>query len=440
VSTHLGSCQFSIPNGSTTAITPTVTWDDAGSGRTITALLFVARSGANGSSATGNLSGSFGMTDGTRHWATGKFKTDNATASNGGMRVTNDGVLVECDTATPGAATGLLVFTSFGSANDQFTVTPSDAFLLDHDVKVFAVYDSDGQAYVHQAALPGATGAFSVTGIPFQPKAGIFIQSFPINIDSGNATIAYSLGLVDAAANQAVVFHRYEDAATANYVHGGLNTSLMIALPGGTIGGAHGSAVSFTSWTSDGFTGNRTVGTNGRQYAVLLIGGSDTNKLVMTTAQDATGTFGLAVAGLTPRAAILIADNVSIASQAACAEATQVSVGFCSPESQWAQTFVSANRETVGGGQETEEYSRGVTNATMIHYDRTGVDTLAAAGIIVESAWADELLTLDQTDADTVEYLIAALIFGAVFGTGTSPRLVNRAGVTHSLVNNGLVG
>jgi hypothetical protein len=77
----------------------------------------------------------------------------------------------------------------------------------------------------------------------------------------------------------------------------------------------------------------------------------------------------------------------------------------------------------------TEEYSRSTNDKLLTHYDRTGADTFTAVGEVEESAWADEQVTLNQSDANPTAVFMALLVYGDAFtppGGGTATETMHR--------------
>src|SRR3990167_8212879 len=103
---------FTITGGSSAAISPALTWSDAGS-HTPQVLLLYYHTGAVGT-VTGDQIVGAGMTDGTRHFTTCYMNDDAVVATNAGQYLSNAAVLVETD--VPETKSGQIDFTSFGTA------------------------------------------------------------------------------------------------------------------------------------------------------------------------------------------------------------------------------------------------------------------------------------------------------------------------------------
>lgn len=426
--------QFSIPNGSTAAITPSLTWSDAGS-HTPQAILFLGRSGTNASANTSHIYASEGFTDGTTHFTAGIYQADAASATVGASRVADGGVIVETDNGTE---SGLLGFTSFGT--DQFTVTPSNAFLVDWDVKFIAFAGLTG-AKVLNSTVATTTGNFSKTGVGFQGDTGFFMLGRGGTMNGGGtATGLFSFGFVDNGGLMGGIFNRYiMGGVTSNYIWGACSTAEIMARCN-TSATTHVASTAFVSWDADGYTLNQLIADGtGYQYGSLILKGI-TSKRVTTAHQTGTGTFNVAVSGVTPKCVVGLCDNTNTATNSSSTEAASVTIGAHTAGAQWSQQYLSYNAEVVGGGSPTEEYSLGVTDKFMLHHVRSAANTFSAQGEIAKSSFTNEQVTLDQVDADTSGFFVPMLVMGETYTPGASyEKEIVRRGIARGLAR-GLVG
>lgn len=404
---------FTITAGSTTTISPTVTWDDAGS-HTPQALLLFHHGGATGTT-TGSMNGSMGMTDGTTQYAMAWNHDDAVATSDTGSRVTNAGCLNECQ--RDGVETGRLAFSSFGT--DTFSLTVPDAFTFT-TTGYYIAFTGYTNAKVMIWQQPTATGSFSRTGAGFQADCGIFMQvansaNMPNNITANNGV---SFGWATASA-QAAVGQRCKNGSTSNYTWGQISTSYCVVQPN-TSATTPANAFSLTSFDSDGITCNMAyANASANHFGVLLLeGGSPV--ATTTAAQTSTGTWNVTVTGVTPSLVLGMAHSGVTATQTNADEDGMQSIGALTSGAQFAIQWYEYNAETLGT---SESYTRGATDKFLIHYDRTASDTLSATGEIAKSALADEQVTLNQSDADTAAVLIPLLVLGQAYTGGGGPSI-----------------
>lgn len=417
---------FSIASGSTAAITPTITWSDAGT-HTPQALLLWCRAGT-GVSTTHNFF-SYGMTDGTNHLTVAVASEDAVSASNTAVYRTNDAPLAECTTG--GVVSGLANFTSFGS--NQFTLTPSDAFQTSAEgfYIAFSGYDN---VLVHVSQVAGSTGNFSKTGVGFQATCGVFLFPSGVTLDAGGSGGFFSYGWATGASNQACIAYRHQDAATTNYSWGQVNTTdVMMRIANSATTPA--SQTRFVSFDSDGYTLNQVVSDGGSQYfygVLLLKGGVQT--AVTTTAQTSTGNFTVTTTGVLPDCVLMGTNMTATASQTNAVEGVSIGIGAHTTAGQWAFQHLLYNNENLNGGNLSEEYSVSATNRCFVHYDRAAANSFTVTGDIAKSSFAANQITLNQNDADTANVFIPVLAFGtttsassiAAISTGYMVRGTNR--------------
>lgn len=412
-------------SGSTSNIAPTVTWSDAGS-RAPQLLLVRYRSGTSGSVNTDKLDASWGMTDGTTQFGYGCMADDNATSANSAHRAVNTGVLVEVD--QDGNETGLMSFSSFGT--DTFTLTISNAFGTSGVIEYYCVAGLDNVAVkIYQEAT--ATGNYDRTGAGFDPTSAFLLYAGRNTINAGGALINCGFGMA-AGANQAGFAMRYRDAVTTDYIWNRISTSSVMArLDSTATTPAEESA--FVSFITDGIRLNKTIGAAANYFAVALMRGG-APQVVTTAAQTSVTTWAVTTTGTTPAGGILFAAPPATATETNGREGINFSIGDFAGSAQGALAIVSANRETLAGGQRSEEYSLNRTDACVLSYDRTGANTLSVVGLVSKSSSTGGSVTLSQDDADTSAILIAMLVLGDVdSGGGTTERHTTARGLARGL-------
>jgi hypothetical protein len=349
------------------------------------------------------------MSDGSTHFATGFFNSDGVTTSACGQRLVNNGVLVETDTA--GTETGLIALASRGS--DTFTLSVPNAFANSGVGEYYAVAGLDNVAVkIYQEAT--ATGNYDRTGAGFDPTSAFFLGIGGTTINAGGSLGNGSIGFA-AGANQAGYAFRYRPGQTADYLWNRISTAEVLARLND--GSTPAVASAFVSFITDGVRLDKTVGTTALYFGVALMRGG-APKVVTTAALTSVTTQDVAVSGMTPTGALFLAAPQATATETNGREGLNFSFGDFAGSNQGAMTIVAANRETLTGGQATEEYTLNRTDACVLDYDRTGADTLSAVGLISKSATDDEEITLSQDDADTAAILIAMLVFGDAFAGG----------------------
>jgi len=419
---------FTIPAADVSAVPIDFTglWSDGGS-HTPHAYLIQWRNGTAGSTGTGNAFWGRGFSDGTTHWAMAFAASDNVVASEGAGYVTNQAPLVEAALAS-GALTGLVNHTSF--AADTITITPSDALVNSISGQVIAFYDTLG-AKVMDETMPAATGSFSKTLVGFQGQSAIFLCGFGSTINQLTGTTIASMGWATSSSAQAMLLARVRDGQTTDYTMGQIATTGVMAIAG-TTGTAQSSEIQFTSFDADGYTANRISSTTQYRYGVLVLGSP---ALALTTAQrTAIETWGITCTGLTPTGVLVMAENPQTAAQTVASEGMHNAVGMATAASQGCVEIHGFANDTLNPNV-TEEYTRSENNKLLTHYDRTGADTFSIVGEVSQSAWADELLTLSQDDANATAVFMALLLFGDAFagGGGSTERQTLARGVARGL-------
>lgn len=399
---------FTIPTN-TNAIAPALTWSDAGS-HTPQLVLLRCVNGAGGT-GTGNTFVSQGMTDGTTQFTQCFASEDNVAASNSASYKNSTGVLSEI--GVNATLTGLIGFTSFGT--DVFTITPSDAFAQAAVGEYIAFAGFDNVA-VQVTQNSTSTGAVAKTGIGFQGTLAFFMGGLGATLATatgGNFGFGWATGGVQAALG-----YRVDDGATTDYTWGMVNTASVMIRPASTATTPE-DQTSFTSFDANGYTLNHDVSNGVAHYYAVAVCKGGTHLATTTTTQTGAGTFTKACAGLTPIAVLGFANYPATASETTNRESGNVAFGALTAATQFSLSVHAFNRETVGAGQTTEEHQRTSTAAFLEHYDRASTDSFTATGVITSSALADELVTLDQTDADTALCLVPLLIIGNAYaGSG----------------------
>lgn len=412
---------FSVPGASTTAISPSLTWSDAGS-HTPQAILFFCHIGAAGTHTADDGILGVGMTDGTRHFATYCRMRDGVNSTEARLYQSDNAPIVEINTS--GTLTGVVDFTSFGT--DTFTVTPSDAFAETHVVFyiAFAGYDN---AYCLARALPAGTGNFSDTNPGFLPNVAFVTGGFHSTIDAGTTGAKAGFGFASAAGAQFAASYNTRNAQTSNYTSG-LVKSGVVLVTASPATGAVQSEVALVSFDATGATFNHVTAGGANYFGTLFLKGGAV-VATTTTHQTGTGTFTAAATGVNPSLVIGLTNNTATASQSAGVEGAHFAVGaLLSSGTQWGINLHSYNNETLGGATVTEEYIHSGTDKFMPHFDRTAADTFAATGIITESSLASELITLDQTDANTALVYLPIIALGEVVAGGGSAIAAISAG------------
>lgn len=394
---------FLIPAGSTTAISPTLTWRGGGGSATPQALIFFTVNAAAGT-GTGHQFTFLGMTDGTRHFCQANYASDavNATVARGYVSNTAPGIELD----STGAKTGQLDFTSFGT--DTFTVTPSDAFVNAHTVYyiAFAGYTN---VRVQNDVTNTTNANFSITGLGFQPERAFFMggQTPDLDLADGIGRNCFSFA---TAVNQVLLgFSHRGNASTTDYTWGIVKSGSILNR---MVTSAESDNIALVSFDSDGATfSHSSASSNAQRFAGLYLkGGAAT--IALTTSRTSVGTFGVTVAGVNPSLVIGIANNTATASQSAPIEEGNITIGALTSGEQWSVVRYSSNRETLGGATVTEEYNISSATKFVLNHNRTGVDTLSAVGEVEKSSLASELVTLNQSDADTALTYLAIIALG----------------------------
>lgn len=417
--------QFSIPSGSSTTINRTKAshwfgnaWTDGGS-RAPQAALIIARSGTNGSSRANTIHWSNGISDGTNVYCNAGYSQDgNTSTTTTASRQITTGVILEI--AGAGEEIGLATI-SF--SNDQYTITIPNPFSVDMDVKV-VLFSS---AVVHLSQVSNSTGNFSKTGLgnlAAQDCAGIFLMGRSSVLDAGGSQDMFSLGFASASAGMGGVFRRALHAVSSNIIFGSITSSAVMArLTTGT--GAFSDSTAFVSWDSDGYTLNHLINDGSQyRYGVLIVKGSLSLGTSINARTD-TNNITKSCTGITPKFVLGLADGITTASTTNGVEGNRTLVGAMTPQGQWGHFLQTFNAEPLGGGSPTDEFSRGVTDAFIINYGRSAADTLSAEGIITFNAFDPDLITLNQSDADTATIFIPILVLGDSSGSADFSQSVN---------------
>lgn len=416
---------FTITGGSTADVVENaasgLAWSDAGT-HTPQWALFIAHQGSVGTNAA-DMRLSFGLTDGTRHYAASTYGSDNSTTSGfSATRCTNSGPVLMA--AFDGAEDGLANGCTFGS--NSITLTVSNAFPANT-----AVFYMVGAGYDNAEVLLGQRDTTTATNYDrtlavggFTPTCAIAINASDLTaLDTGSTGGAnMSLGWATGSSNQAMITNFRRASQTTNYTWGCVNTSNLLGGLG-TPSGTLSRTTNLVAFIANGVTLNNGASTTAARLGILCLKGG-APLATTTTANTSTGTGtppSVTTTGVTPDGVLGIANYPATASETTGSEPMNWGIGALDHGgNQWAVNAFEPNNETLGGAVVTETYIRSATDRFMVHWDDTGADTIAVTGDIIRSAESANTLTLNQNDADTALVLIPILVLGNAPAGGPS--------------------
>ncbi len=310
--------------------------------------------------------------------------------------------------------------------SDGITLSVGTAFSADVSVSVLLLGGSDLTASVGTFQIPSATGAFTaVSGLAHQPNV-VLVASANRSATTVNTVASVTPGLAfgyATASAQANVSIPAQSAGSASEsVEAWVATDALLVNDNGSSGLQE--RVTFTAFTSDGFTANKTAnnGTTGGQVAYLALTVPQV-ATGTTAARTDTGTTTITTTGITPRALIAIARPPATAADTTAATGTndgQGNIGIASgPSNRASLSFQVLEVTTIGGGTPTETYNRLATDAFHTHYSRSASNTYTLDGALDVQSFGTDSITLVQDDADTVASVLPYLILGDTASTGT---------------------
>lgn len=393
---------FTIPNGSTTAITLNHTL-----GVTPQYISLESFGPATGLD-TGTQRYARGCSDGTRHWCYGEELSDASTTGSADSVQRTDAVLVEV-TDSSGTETGRLVFTSWSSTT--IVLTPSDAFAADAYVTLIAKAGLSN-VYVDNIILsPNDTSNVSSTNPGFQPD---MLQVFhPRNAGTiGNVTGRGSMCEGYATATAQVCVAQRREIQLNNYTFGAVrNDAVAVAcLSTASIG----NVITRVSLDATGYTLGRTSGDAGvRPICVVCFKGG--NPVVGTfAAPTSTGTQSVTTTGHVSKWLRLLARPTVTASESTPTEpsmfmgGTAVGAGAGQSASGFRLDF---NNETLNPNA-TDPLSQQTENEVYRAFTRTGADTLSESqSAVIDSIDPDEVV-LDWQAVSATATLVAYASMG----------------------------
>lgn len=395
-------------------------WSDAGS-HTPQALIFF------GSRQTGTSHAYTcdGMTDGTSQACISTGVLDNSTTSAGSRRyMANDRVLAFV--GPDGTTHGAFALTSLDTDGFTLSTTTTPAFTF--EVRGVALAGLDNvKLDIFQVPAVGVA-QFSRTGIGFKPDCNLYMAALIGSLGStGSATSVRTLGWSLEDGTQAAVGMRVLGSGGAvfdNYTSSTIATDRVLYNVTAA-GSPNGHDMACVSHDADGYTLDAILNQNGLYMATLCMKGG-VWKAGTITAASSTGASDVTTTGCDPVAVLMRSSTISTASRSSPFEGGALSVGAATAAAQSAQHIMSANRETIGGGSPTEEYTNVDDTALWTHYERTGADTQTVAGEISLTSLGTGKFTINQDTADPTAVLIGWLAVGNApsggGGGGNAPR------------------
>ena len=315
-----------------------------------------------------------------------------------------------------GTVLGQCAVASFDS--DGITLSIGTQFTVAAQVSVLLLGGSDLTASVGTFQLPSATGSNTpVTGLTHTPNVVLVATAnrgvTTLGTASNNIT-GLSFGYATASAQASVSVAPDASSTNAEAIESWVATDAFI-VNDSPVSGLQERAT-FTAFTSDGFTLNKTAnnGTAGGQVAYLALT-VPAATAGTTSARTDTNTTTLTTTGVTPKALFMIARPPATAADSTAATGTndgQFNVGIASGASNRASLSLQVLEVAAVPSGPTESFNRLPTDAIHAHYSRSALNTYTLDGSMDVQAFGSESITLMQDDADTVASILPYLVLG----------------------------